>query len=82
MDKKSFKEMTLRERFDSRGFGVTPYAKAYGVNRQTLYDIFDGTSTGAKNSDKKSGNVRRIIAQLKKDKVWIGPLPWEKKEET
>jgi len=79
--KKSFKEMTLKERFDSRGFSPTAYAKAYGISRSSLYDIFNGDSTGEKNSENKAGDVRRAIAQLKKDKVWIGPLPWEKKKE-
>ncbi|AXH14346.1 hypothetical protein AMYT_0753 [Malaciobacter mytili LMG 24559] len=79
--KKSLKDMNLRERFDSRGFSPMAYAKAFGVDRSTLYDVFKGNSTGTKQSNKKSGDVRKIIAQLKKDKVWIGPLPWEKKEE-
>lgn len=79
--KKNIREMTLRERFDSRGFSPMAYAKAYSIRRDTLYDIFSGVSTGKKDSSKKSGDVRRAIAQLKKDKVWIGPLPWEKREE-
>jgi|GEM_PF-3274377 len=81
MSRKSFKEMTLRERFDARGFSPMAYAKAYGVDRSTLYDVFKGISTGTKISNKKSGDVRKIISQLKKDEIWIGPLPWKKKEE-
>jgi ribosomal protein L29 len=75
--KKTLKEMSLRERFDSRGFSPQAYAKAYGVDRATLYDVFAQRATGRKDSTNKSGDVRRIIAQLKKDKVWIGKLPWE-----
>lgn len=75
--KKDLRSMSLRERFDARGFSPMAYAKAYGVDRSTLYDVFKGVSTGTKESGKKSGDVRKIIAQLKKDKVWIGPLPWE-----
>lgn len=75
--KKTFKEMSLRERFDSKGFSPQAYAKAYGVDRATLYDVFSGAITGKKDSSNKSGDARKIIAQLKKDKVWIGKLPWE-----
>uniref|UniRef100_UPI0040477E8A hypothetical protein n=1 Tax=Aliarcobacter sp. TaxID=2321116 RepID=UPI0040477E8A len=75
--KKTLKEMSLRERFDSRGFSPQAYAKAYGVDRATLYDVFAQRVTGRKDSTNKSGDARRIIAQLKKDKVWIGKLPWE-----
>jgi hypothetical protein len=75
--KKSLREMTLRERFDSRGFSPQAYAKAYKVDRKTLYQVFSGEATGKKDSSNKSGDVKKIIAQLKKDKVWIGKLPWE-----
>lgn len=79
--KKNYKDMTLRERFDSRGFSPTAYAKAYDFKRSNLYDVFDGKATGTKESEKKSGEVRRIIARLKLDKVWIGKLPWEIEKE-
>jgi hypothetical protein len=75
--KKTFKEMSLRERFDSRGFSPQAYARAYGIDRSTLYDVFAGKATGKHSFSPKGGDVRRIIAQLKNDKVWIGPLPWE-----
>ena len=75
--KKTLKEMSLRERFDARGFSPQAYAKAYSVDRSVLYDVFAGKITGKKDSSNKSGDARKIIAQLKKDKVWIGPLPWE-----
>ena len=73
----SEKNISLRERFDKRGFSPAAYAKAHGVERAVMYDIFNGASTGRNNISKKSGSVRRIIAQLKKDGVWVGPLPWE-----
>lgn len=75
--KKPLKQMSLRERFDARGFSPQAYAKAFSVDKSVLYDVFAGRATGKKDSSKKSGSVQRIIAQLKKDKVWIGPLPWE-----
>jgi hypothetical protein len=75
--KKNLRDMTLRERFDSRGFSPQAYAKAHDVDRSTLYDVFNGTVTGKKSSSNKSGDAKRIIAQLKQDKVWIGKLPWE-----
>ena len=75
--KKDLRDMSLRERFDSRGFSPQSYAKAYGVSRAVLYDVFAGVITGKKDSSNKSGDARKIIAQLKKDKVWIGKLPWE-----
>lgn len=73
--KKTLKEMSLRERFDSRGFGVNSYAAAYGVGHSILSQVLSGVYSG-KNST-ENGKTRRIIAQLKKDKIWIGPLPWE-----
>jgi hypothetical protein len=74
------KEITkLRDRFDKRGFSPQSYSKAYKVDRRTLYDVFSGKATGIKNSDKKTGDVRNILVQLKKDGVWIGRLPWEEK---
>ena len=72
---KNLKNMTLKERFDSRGFGVNSYAKAYGVGHSILSQVLSGVYSG-KNST-ENGKTRRIISQLKKDKVWIGPLPWE-----
>ncbi|WP_419768552.1 hypothetical protein [Arcobacter sp.] len=76
---KSLKEMTLKERFDSRGFSPMAYSRAYKVDRTTLTRVLDGTLTGEKESP-RSGGVRKIFAQLKKDKIWIGPLPWEKEK--
>jgi hypothetical protein len=72
---KSLKDMTLKERFDSRGFAVNKYAKAYGVTHPILSGVLSGVYSG-KNTP-ENGATRKIIMQLKKDKVWIGRLPWE-----
>jgi len=64
----------LRERFDSRGFGVTKYARVHKVKQPTLSRVLNGELTG---KNKSGGEVRKIISQLKKDKVWVGTLPWE-----
>ncbi|WP_222718446.1 hypothetical protein [Aliarcobacter vitoriensis] len=74
MIKKSFKDKTLKERFDDRGFAVKKYATAYGVNQAILSLVLNGTLVGKNNIN---GDTRKIIAQLKKDSVWIGKLPWE-----
>lgn len=68
----------MRKRFDNRGFGINAYARAYGVDSSILGKVLNGALDGTKNH--RGGSTRRIIAQLKSDKVWIGPLPWEKKE--
>ena len=75
INNRNIKDMTLRERFDSRGFAVNKYAKAYGVNHSILSQVLDGVYSGRNINE--NGSTRRIIAQLKKDRVWIGKLPWE-----
>ena len=75
INNRNIKDMTLKERFDSRGFGVNSYSKAYGVNHSILSQVLDGVYSGRNINE--NGSTRRIIAQLKKDKVWIGKLPWE-----
>lgn len=71
------KNMTLKERFDAKGFSVVKYARAHGLCQPTLSLILgcDAQTTGKRKSAK--GNTRRVFAQLKKDGVWIGALPWE-----
>lgn len=69
------KEEELRERFDKRGFGVNKYAKAYGLNSSTLSRVLSGELTGKNDA---GGTVRKVIAQLKKDHVYVGQLPWER----
>ena len=77
--KKTFKDMSLKERFDSRGFAVTAYARAYGVSHSVLSLVLNGVYNGK--YEGRGGDTRRIIAQLKKDKIWVGKLPWEEKNE-
>lgn len=74
MINKSLKDMTLKERFDSRGFAVKKYATVYGVSHTVLSMVLSEKSHGRNNIN---GDTRKIIVQLKKDKVWIGKLPWE-----
>ena len=71
---KSLKDMTLKERFDSRGFAVKKYATVYGVSHTVLSMVLSEKSHGRNNIN---GDTRKIMAQLKKDNVWIGKLPWE-----
>lgn len=70
--------MNMRERFEKRGFSVTKYARALGVQHSIVTRVLDGKMDGSRyyKSD-RSKNTRRVIAQLKKDGIWIGPLPWE-----
>ncbi len=83
--------MTLRERLEARGFSPMAYAKAYAGSsdkkeiekaRVILTNILKGSATGTKKSHNDeqgtNGITRKLIAQLKKDGVWIGKLPWEK----
>jgi len=68
----------IRYEFDKRGFSPMAYSKAYDdVERSALTKVLSGELTGEKTTP-RSGAVRRVIIQLKKDKVWIGKLPWEK----
>ncbi len=73
---KNIKDTSLRDRFDKKGFSPTAYARAHGVSRDTLYAIFSGALTGTKKST-RGESTKRVIAQLKKDGIWIGKLPWE-----
>jgi len=72
---KSIKNMTLRERFESRHISIAKYARAYGVDHAILSKVLDGKLNGSKGH--RGGSTRKIIAQLKADKIWIGKLPWE-----
>ena len=77
MDDKNNVTETMRERFNKKGFSPTAYAKAYGVSRDVLYRVLNGKLTGVKKSHENGGNTRKVIAQLKKDGIWIGRLTWE-----
>jgi predicted transcriptional regulator len=67
----------IKYAFDKRGFSPMAYSKAYDVDRSALTKVLSGELTGEKTTP-RSGAVRKIIAQLKSDKIWIGKLPWEK----
>ena len=75
INNRNIKDMTLKERFDSRGFAVNKYAKAYGVTHPILSGVLSGMYSG-KNTP-ENGATRKIIMKIKKDKVWIGRLPLE-----
>lgn len=60
---------SLRDRFDKRGFAVNKYARAYGVNPAILTQVLDGNLNGKQNID---SSVRKIIAQLRNDGVFVG----------
>lgn len=70
------KKETLRDRFDKKGFAVTAYARAHKLNKSTLSRVLSGELNG-KNKPVEGGSVRKVIARLKSDGVWIGRLPWE-----
>ena len=67
---------SLRDRFNKRGFSVQKYATAYKLNHSTLSRVLSEELTGT-GKNVSGGAVRKIIAQLKNDKVWVGSLPWE-----
>lgn len=65
-----------RKRFSNRGFGVVAYSRAYSVKHSLLSNVLDGKYDGTRANG--SGEVRKIMKQLKKDGVIRGRLPWEK----
>jgi hypothetical protein len=67
----------LKQRFDNRGFAVTAYSRAYKVDTSIVTKVLKGELDGTKNH--RGGATRKLLEQLKKDKVWIGRLPWEVK---
>lgn len=58
-------QRTLRERFHGKGFAVTVYADAYGLDRDLLRHVLDGRVNG-----KKRGKSRDCVDQLRIDGVW------------
>lgn len=73
------KEMTLRERFDAKGFGVVKYAKAKNLCQTRLSEVLAEKEFATGKNRSKTGVIRKVYAQLKKDEIWIGALPWEVK---
>lgn len=72
---------TLRERFDAKGFGVVKYARAHGLSRVILSNVLSEREDTAGTRRTQRGETRKVYAQLKKDGVWIGALPWEVKDD-
>lgn len=70
------KEITkLRDRFSRSKYSVVQYSRILGVNHSVVSCVLDGVYSGKHN---KKGATRRVMLELKKDGIWIGPLPWEK----
>ena len=70
------KEMNdLRIRFDQTGRSVAKYARAYELDKTTLSKVLSRELTGVR---RREGNTKKCIMQLKKDGIWIDPLPWER----
>ncbi len=76
---KEVKILTLREKFDSKGFGVTKYARAHKLSQPILSNILNGKGETTGTNKSRLGKTRLIYRQLKKDGIWIGALPWEVK---
>ena len=74
---KAFKEMSLRERFDMRGFAVMKYARAHGLSHPILSNVLGEKEDNTGTHRSRKGATRRVYAQLKKDGIWLGSLPWE-----
>lgn len=74
---KEWKEMTLRERFDARCLAVNKYARAHKLSQPILSRVLSGDEEIKGTNRSRSGTTRKVFAQLKKDGIWIGPLPWE-----
>ena len=74
----SSRELSLRERFKRKGFGVVSYARAHNLSQPILSYVLDGK--GGVTGKRSSGAVRKVYARLKADGVWVGPLPWESKK--
>ncbi len=72
-------KIKLRERFDARGFGVSKYAKAHSLSQPILSNVLNSADETTGTNRSRSGVTRKVYAQLKKDEVWIGALPWEAK---
>lgn len=70
----------LRARFDSLMFSDGKYIEKYQLDKTMFSKLMNRRVTG-KNVKDENSTVGKIIAQLKKDGVWAGELPWIKKEE-
>jgi len=73
------KEMHLRERFDAKGFGVVKYSKAHLLSQTRLSEVLAEKNIATGRNRTRTGATRKVYAQLKKDGIWMGALPWEVK---
>ena len=71
------RELSLRDRFKMKGFGVVSYARAHKLSQPILSYVLSGSEMVSGKKRTKSGAVRKVYARLKADGVWIGRLPWE-----
>jgi len=69
----------LRARFDAKGFAVMKYARAHGLSHPILSNVLAEKEDATGTHRSRKGATRKVYAQLKKDGVWIGALPWEVK---
>lgn len=58
-------QLSLKERFDNRGFSMAKYAAAKELDAIALRDLLDGKTNG-----KKRGKARKCVEQLRIDGVW------------
>lgn len=70
----------IRARFDALLFDDGKYVKKHNLDKTTFSKLMNRRVTG-KNVKDENSTTGKIIAQLKKDGVWVGELPWTKKEE-
>lgn len=70
----------IRARFDALLFDDGKYVKKHKLDKTTFSKLMNKRVTG-KNVKDENSTTGKIIAQLKKDCVWAGDLPWIKKEE-
>lgn len=69
----------LKKRFDDSGRSIKKYSVAYNLQETAVARVLSGVTNG-KNS-RKEGQTRRVFCHLKRDGIYIGPLPWEMKQE-
>jgi hypothetical protein len=73
------KGLTLRERFDAKGFGVVKYARAHKLSRPILSNVLSEKEDAKGVNRSRKGATRLVYKQLKKDGIYMGALPWEVK---
>lgn len=74
--------MTLRKRFDDRGFAVNAYARAHDLVVDSLLRTLSGEAKGIRAGRRGTySEVQLCILQLHKDGVWSEELPFKLLEE-